>query len=366
MMKVLFKSSLCVGIVAAVLLMGLSPAQALEVKLSGQINRAMMWADNGNNDELFHVDNDNSSTRFRLVGSEKVSDWIEVGVVWESQFESNSSSSVDIGQDSDGTSAFTERKLEAWFGSQYGKLWIGQGDGAANGTSEVDLSGTSVIMYSGVNDTAGSITFKDSDDGNIGPGIPPTPVTIGDTRSNFDGLSRNDRLRYDSPEFFGATLSASITNGDAMELAGRWAGEFQGLGKIAAAVGIVDAGDRNDPSFQQIGGSISWLAPFGLNVTFAGGMREWSDGTRDGDDSINLYTKVGYKWSIHAVAAEFGQTNDLAAEGDESRNVGAAYVVTPWSGVDFYATIRTYELERDGVENIEDIGQIMVGTRVKF
>jgi hypothetical protein len=34
--------------------------------------------------------------------------------------------------------------------------------------------------------------------------------------------------------------------------------------------------------------------------------------------------------------------------------------------VDFYATIRTYELERDGVDSIEDIGQIMVGTRVKF
>ncbi len=358
MMKVLIKSSLFIAIAAGVLLVGLSPAQALEVKLSGQINRALMWADNGNNDELFHVDNDNSSTRFRLVGSEKVSDWIEVGVVWESQFESNSSSSVDIGQDSDGTSSFTERKLEAWFGSRYGKLWIGQGDGAANGTSEVDLSGTSVIMYSGVNDTGGGINFRRNDDSVV--------ARISDTRSNFDGLGRNDRLRYDSPEFFGATLSASITNGDALELAGRWAGEFQGLGKIAAAVGIVDAGDRNDPSFQQIGGSVSWLAPFGLNVTFAGGTREWNEDPRDGDDSINLYTKVGYKWSIHAVAVEFGQTNDLADEGDESRNVGAAYVITPWSGVDFYATVRTYELERDNEDNIEDIGQIMVGTRVKF
>jgi predicted porin len=358
MMKVLCKSNLVVGIVAGVLLVGLNSAQALEVKLSGQINRAMMWADNGNNDELFHVDNDNSSTRFRLVGSEKVSDRIEVGVVWESQFESNSSSSVDIGQDGDGASSFTERKLEAWFGNQSaGKLWIGQGDGAANGTSEVDLSGTSVIIYSGVNDTAGSINFRDSNDTVI--------TTIGSTRSNFDGLSRNDRLRYDSPSFFGTTVSASITNGDAWELAGRWAGEFQGLGKIAAAVGLVDNGDRGT-DFQQLGGSVSWLAPFGLNLTFAGGIREWSEGSRDGDDSLNLYTKVGYKWDIHAVAGEFGQTNDLAADGDESRNVGAAYVITPWSGVDFYATIRTYELERDGVDNIEDIGQIMVGTRVKF
>jgi predicted porin len=356
MMKVLFKSSLVVGMVAGILLVGLNPAQALEVKLSGQINRAMMWADNGNNDELLHVDNDNSSTRFRLVGAEKVSDLVEVGVVWETQFESNSSSDVDIPQDDDGTSSFTERKLEAWFGNQSaGRLWIGQGDGAANGTSEVDLSGTSVIMFSGVNNTAGGINFRDSNNTII--------TTIGSTRSNFDGLSRNDRLRYDSPSFFGATFSASITNGDAWELAGRWAGEFQGIGKLAAAVGVVDNGDRGT-EFKQLGGSVSWLAPFGLNVTFAGGLRDLDESDRD--DPINLYTKVGYMWDIHAVAAEFGQTNDLAAEGDESRNVGAAYVVTPWSGVDFYATIRTYELERDGVDNIEDVGQIMVGTRVKF
>jgi predicted porin len=356
MMKVLFKSSLFSGIVAGILLVGLNPAHALEVKLSGQINRAMMWADNGNNDELFHVDNDNSSTRFRLVGSEKVSERVEVGVVWESEFESNPSSSVDIGQDNDGTSSFNERKLEAWFGNQSaGRLWIGQGDGAANGTSEVDLSGTSVIMYSGVNDTAGGINFRDSDNNIV--------ARLGTTRSNFDGLSRNDRLRYDSPSFFGATVSASITNGDAWELAARWAGDFSGLGKIAAAVGVVDNGDRGT-EFRQFGGSVSWLAPFGLNVTLAGGFRDLDEDDRD--DPINLYTKVGYKWDIHAVAAEFGQTNDLAAEGDESRNVGAAYVVTPWSGVDFYATIRTYELERDGVDSIEDIGQIMVGTRVKF
>jgi predicted porin len=355
MMKAFCKSSLVMGIVAGILLAGFGPAQALEVKLSGQINRAIMWAGNGNDDELFHVDNDNSSTRFRLVGSEDVSQHVEVGVVWESQFESNSSSSVDIGQNSDGTSAFTERKLEVWFGGEFGKVWIGQGDGAANGTSEVDLSGTSVIMYSGVNDTAGSLTFENNDDVTI--------ARLGSTRSNLDGLSRNDRLRYDSPSLAGATVSASITNGDAWELAGRWAGEFDGVGKLAAAVGLVD-NDERGTDYKQFGGSISWLAPAGVNVTFAGGFRDLEESDRD--DPINLYIKAGYKWDIHAVAAEFGQTNDLARDGDESRNVGLAYVMAPWSGVDFYATLRTYQLDRNGESGINDISQLMVGTRVKF
>ena len=44
-------------------------SQELEVKLSGQINRSIMHADDGVQSGVFHVDNENSSTRFRLTGS---------------------------------------------------------------------------------------------------------------------------------------------------------------------------------------------------------------------------------------------------------------------------------------------------------
>jgi len=37
-------------------------------------------------------------------------------------------------------------------GSAWGKAWLGQGDTASNGTSEVDLSGTDVAAYSSVGD----------------------------------------------------------------------------------------------------------------------------------------------------------------------------------------------------------------------
>ena len=130
MQKKMVLKALCVGVVAGMLLIGLQPVQAVEVKLSGQINRAIMWADDGNNDDVLHVDNDNSSTRFRLTGSEQVSDSVKVGVVWESQFESNSSSNVQINQNDDGSDTFSERKLEAYFIVPLGKISIGQGDGA--------------------------------------------------------------------------------------------------------------------------------------------------------------------------------------------------------------------------------------------
>lgn len=353
------RSRISLWVLVIILFFGLGTAQAVEVKLSGQINRAIMWADNGTNDDILHVDNDNSSTRFRLVGDEQVSDMVKVGVVWETQFESNSSADVDINQNDDGTSAFTERRLEAFFDTSYGKLSIGQGPGAADGTSEFDLSGTSVIMYSGVSDSAGSLTFRD------GGGNPLTPVTaVGDTRSNFDGLSRNDRLRYDSPKFSGFTVSTSFTNGDAWELAGRYSADYGPVGKVAAAIGWVDTNDRGSTEFTQVGMSISWLHPTGVNVTLAYGSRDFEEGGRE--DPTNFYGKVGYIWGMHAVAVEFGITEDLQLDGDESSNYGFAYVAKPWSGVELYGAYRSFELDRSGVSDIDDLRQLMVGTRVKF
>jgi hypothetical protein len=344
-----------VGVGLILTVMVATPAAAVEVKLSGQINRAIMYADNGNDTELFHVDNNNSSTRFRLTG-EQAFDKVTVGVVWENEFISNNSASVDIGQNSDGEATFNERKLEAWFGGAFGRFWIGQGDGAANSTSEVDLSGTDVIMYSGVAFTAGGINFRDDDDTAI--------ARIDQTRSNFDGLSRNDRLRYDTPVFSGFTLSASTTDGNAWELAGRWSREFEGIGKLAAAIGYVDNADRGnlDNSFTQIGASASWLHPTGINFTIAYGEKDIED---SGDDPVNYYAKLGYLWSIHALAVEYGQTDDLAQKGDKSSNYGAAYVIKPWDGVEFYGLLRFFSLDRDGV-NANDISQFMIGTRVKF
>jgi predicted porin len=349
------------------------PAGAVEFKVSGQINRMIVWADNGEESDTFHADNDNSSTRFRFKGSEEVTDGIKVGVVWETQFESNTSSKLDTRSNPNGlarddnSSTFSERKLEAYFDTFFGKVSIGQGDGAANGTSEVDLSGTSVIMYSGVNDTGGDFEF-------VREAIDPATgnqtrlIAIDKTRNNFDGLSRNDRFRYDTPKFGPLTLSASITNGNALEGAARISQEFDGFGKIAAAVGYVDTVRRESGGtpldYVQIGASASILHTSGLNLTVAWGRRDPdAAGTEEPE---NIYGKLGFKKGIHAVAVEYGITEDLDQKHDESENYGLAYVLKPWKGVELYAAYREFSLDRRGVNDIEDISQAMIGTRVKF
>jgi predicted porin len=331
-----------------------APVNAVSFKVSGQINRALEYVDNGVDSDWFNVDNDNSSTRFRFVGSEEIGHGLTTGIVWETEFQSNPSNEIDVGQNDDGTTpSLNERIFEAYFSGTWGKATIGQGDGAANGTAEVDLSGTSVVTYAGVNDMAGGVTFVDSS------GAPITEIN--NTRNQFDGLSRNDRLRYDTPKLGPVTLSGSVTNGDAWELAARLSTEREGLGKIAAAIGYVDTEDRTTPQYDQIDGSISWLHDTGVNLTLSYGTRDTDGGT----EAENIYVKLGYKHGKQAVSIEWGQTDDLELEGDESSNYGAGYVFNIYKGVELYAGYRLYELDRSGVST-EDISVFMAGTRVKF
>lgn len=324
-------------------------------EISGQINRAVLWADNGTDSDVGHVDNSNSGTRFRITGSADVTENTRAGVAWETQFESNASAAFDINQDNDGSANFKERKFEAWYGGQWGKLSIGQGSGAADGTSQIDLSGTSVVAYSGIGDFAGGITFKTPDGADIGEG-----VAVGDVFNQFDGLSRNDRLRYDTPAFGSVGFAVSATNGDAYELAGRFVQDL-GDSAVEAGIGYVDGGDRSP--FSQIGGSVSFLHASGFNVTATIAERDLDAPGRS--DPQNMYVKVGYHGGAHRFSVDYGITEDLAAEADEATTYGAAWNWQAFASGEIYAGVRNHELDRPGVD-ADDVIAMMAGTRIKF
>ena len=61
----------------------LSGSSNVHLSLSGQVNRGVLFVDDGNQTEILHVDNDNSSTRFRLIGSADYNDDISIGSVIE-------------------------------------------------------------------------------------------------------------------------------------------------------------------------------------------------------------------------------------------------------------------------------------------
>ncbi len=332
----------------------------IKLELSGQVNRGVLFVDNGPTSEVFHVDNDNSSTRIRFIGKGQLNEDVSVGTQIEVQFESNSTAAIRIDQDSPaGPNNFTERKLELYGDSKtLGRVWVGQGDTASNGTSEVDLSGTSVVAYSGIADMAGGIAFAASG-GALGP-------RINQAFSNFDGLSRDDRVRYDTPKFMGFQGSASAVDGGSWDAAARFAGNFAGT-KVVSALAYADAGSRQ--GFDQVNGSVSVLLPFGVSVTGAAGSRDLTG--RAGSDPMTYYGKLGYKFRLTdmgetAVGVDFAKTDDLAAVGDEFTTYGA-FAVQRFDaiGTELYLALRNHELDRSGTD-FDDIFAVLTGARVKF
>lgn len=359
--------------IAITILLILPAAQALDFKVSGQVNRAVLWGDNGNDDDVKFVDNENSSTRFRFTGSNEFNENWKVGFVWENQMESNSSidTSQDIGANGDSASVnFTERKMDIYVEHKmFGKLSLGQGDTASNSTSEVDLSGTDVVMYSSVSDLAGAFSFRDNNDNIIlDGGAIPASTFIGSVYSNFDGLSRRDRIRYDTPTFYGFFASTSYMNGQTYDFALRSAHEWDGFGKLAAAASFIPGDNQRDP-YKQYSGSISFLHNSGLNLTFSHGLRNFDTGARD--DAKNYYGKLGYKFGKWALSADYTYSENVDQDDDEATSIGAGGVWNIWESVQFYGAYRWHDLDRGNLNvantgDPENISGVMIGARVKF
>src|SRR5688572_33088315 len=100
--------------IAAALAAGAASAQAqgIEVKLSGQVNRGVMFVDDGLRSDSFHVDNDNSSTRLRFAGTSEVAPGLKAGLIFEVEYQSSPSNLVTF-TDRDGAApTLDERHMD--------------------------------------------------------------------------------------------------------------------------------------------------------------------------------------------------------------------------------------------------------------
>jgi predicted porin len=339
-----------------------SGATGIKLKVSGQVNRALLFTDDGNNTEEFFVDNDNSSTRFRFTGSGDVDSDTSVGFNIEVQMESNSTAEVNQLDKTTGGDSFTERKLELYIDSdRLGRVTLGQGDMASNGTAEVDLSGTGVIAYSGVEDFAGGILFNDKATNTL------TGINIGDVMNNFDGLSRRDRIRYDTPSFGGFQLSTSAGDNGRWDGAARYKGDF---GDVAFEAAAAYSNDDNDNGI--IDGSFSLLhKTSGISLTAAAGTVDLDDST-DPRDPMSYYVKLGWQTKNltplgkTAFAIDYSYNEDVFVLDGEAEAYGIFMVQNlDRVGTELYAGIRNHEYKAPGV-NVDDVLGVMFGARVKF
>lgn len=340
-------------------------AHAVKYKLSGQINRAAVFDSDGQQTDVQFIDNLSSGTRWRLTGSEDIGNGMKVGFNWEWQNSSNPAGapikSGDFGDQQ------TMRKAEVWFSGGWGKVSLGQGDGAGNGTTEVDLSDTWNVAYVGRSSFGGAVQWRTGSGAGITSGGMTTnatsagALTHGSTFSHYDAFSRYDRVRYDSPALGPVTLAVSAGQADRYEGAVRWS---QGLGggQISAA-GFY--GRQNNVTKNRYGGSVAYLFSFGTNLQAAYSSNEPDfAGSTTGK---NWYVKVGHKWGNNAVSVGYGESKDVVVGfKDKGFNIGFNHNI-PKAKVDLYAGIAGNSLDTPGgTPGADDIYTVTVGTKLKF
>ncbi len=327
-------------------------AHAVKYKLSGQVNRAIVFADNGDRSDVQFIDNGASNSRWRMKGSEDIGNGMKVGFNWEWAAKTNAGGG-DIGDSAKGLSEDL-RLSEIWFSGGWGKVSLGKGNGAGNGTTEADLSGTALSgSYNGRTDIGGSIVWRDSMGVSIG-------VDRGDTFNAWDAFSRYDRIRYDSPALGPVTLSVSAGAVDRYEGAARWS---QGLGGGQISAGLFYGQQSSKGVNSRYGGSVAYLFSFGTNLAVAYSNNEPSG---PDPDATNMYIEAGHKWGNNAVAFGYGESEDVTpGYTDKGFNIGYNYNI-PKAKVDLYAGYSFAQLDAPAGVNAEDIQTFVVGTRLKF
>lgn len=339
----------------------------VKLMLSGQVGRAVQFADDGFDSDTMFVDNSQSSSRVRVSGTAKLDDNWTAGS--DIEFETSSGSSRNMGfsnNDGSGTNAATntifsinERKVEFWVQHKnFGRIWVGQGDTATNVTSEVDLSGTAtLISHTDIGSLFGGVLFRNKATRAAGP-------NINAVFNNFDGLSRDDRVRYDTPTFGGFMLSTSFIEGGATDFAGRYTGKI-GDTEVSGAIGYVD-NDARSGFDTQTNGSVSVKFASGFNVTAAAGTRDI--GPRDSDF---WYGKLGYLANLTGLGnssfvVDYLVQKDLAVAGGDAKAWSVGYVQTIDAfATDFYLSYRNHSYDTRTVK-YKDINGVISGARVRF
>ncbi|CUH39800.1 Outer membrane protein (porin) [Jannaschia seosinensis] len=325
---------------------------------SGQISYGLLRTDDGEEENAFFVDNDNSSTRFRLRIERELSGGTTLGVIWVFEPQYNSSAAVDQRDRWVGDEAANRRLQIRATHPGWGELSVGKGDTATEDAAQQDLSATSLAGFSDVDALSGGMVFRDGD-GAL------SEVTVGAAYTNLDGLGRRERLLYVSPSRGGITLRTSFGGAeDFFDIALRYegaAGEFD----LAGGVGWFREARGDDG----LTGSISALhRATGISVTAAAGSQD----RQAAPDIRTRYLKLGWQdegimpLGLTAISLDWGRSDDVLQAGDAVTAYGfQAVQVVERINTDLYLGYCRHDLDRAN-ETFQDVDSMQMGARFRF
>ena len=369
--------------------------RVVSLQVYGQVNKALLFWDDGVDSDAYVVDNDNSGSRIGFTGKAALRPGWSTGFLVELDIQDAASNQVDNDTDfDDPADEILIRYSNVYIESErLGRVTLGQGSTAADGAAEVVLGN--------------SLRNSDLHFGNdflirLGSGA-SSGFRLDQWASNFDS-SRDDLVRYDSPAIYGFIVSASWGDDDYADVALRFKKEWNSV-RVAAAIAYQWDGSNDGTTFvddidstaggvtvnsdaEVLLGSISVMhIPTGLYAAFAAGQLE-VDGQGAGatDDANFWYIQLGLEkkflsYGSTTFYAEYGLYQDMAAvfdgslatdiEESEAERWGFGVVQKfDSAAMELYAQATFWDFEAtqyNGVSlGLEDLSTIMVGSRIKF
>lgn len=392
----------------------------VKLEISGHVNEAIMFWDDGSESNAYVVTNDNARSRFRFKGEAKINEDWKAGYLMELGVRTaNSKRSTQDDAIGEGGRALDLRHNTLYIESKtYGKIWVGLTGGAGESVTEVNLAATKdIAKYSDVEDS--------------GLGLFMTPKGGAITTVQWRRLIRGggdqpgegrryEMVRYDTPEIAGFTATANWGSDDTWEAGLRYKGEF-GDFKMAAGIaygentnsasdgfqcvgdnanGAAVSGTGSNTNCEQLGGSASVMhTPSGIYVNFAAGYMKDNEIAIDPgvsaiaavvDDRSEFYAgEVGIeqKWNDLGKTTIYGQyyrnnggTQDRSfVSGDISQSELTSYGAGIIQGIDaaamhLYLTYRHYEGDvtsgttsaNQVKRELEDLDVVMGGAIIRF
>ena len=364
-------------------------AQALDVSVSGRVNRIVRFADNGAGSDVQHL-NGPSGSRFTFAAEGEVMEGLIFGANQDVGWASNSSRSVEA-LDKPGEGAGFRRSY-LYFGGDFGTVTMGHATEAGNGAMfapyndawagvEYTADANSAITVRTTDEdmvvcTAGTpatttLDHSAADDGGMmgmtGKEETETPMVPGHTHvaavadtycsvgsflpSVNNGIS--NVLRYDSPSIGPVSFSISTNKEDATDHTWSFGAN---LSHDVGGTGVKAAMSYRDDVFG-IAGGLKFAQ--GTSVNAGWGMDD--SGKKDYED---MYVQLGHTWGAMAVALQYRTTDDSNTD-MEGRSIGLGANYELGSGVSVFAGFNNYSFDKPGY-NIEDVNSFHIGSQVLF
>ncbi|MGH1419180.1 MAG: porin [Hyphomicrobiaceae bacterium] len=396
----------------------------VSLKISGHVNHAIMFWDDGDESNAYVVGNETSRSRVRFRGSAKInSDW-SAAYRLELGFRATRSDRVD--QNTDTAGQEVDLRYNAWYlkSKTFGEFSIGQTDTATQGITELTLASNGGHKNADPEDYFSGFQLRTAS-GAAGLSGLEWRRLVKDNFIQPGESSRANVVAYKSPSIAGFTLMTAYGEDDSWDVALRYAGEF-GDFKVKAGIGygenhesgggtppcIVNDTGTTDADCEQIGGSASILhSPTGLYVSVGAG--QFTDNQTNQvvafngvnvDDEHTFYGLTGGVYQRFnslgktiifgeyfdhdggandrninggdaiATAAGFVNTSNIIASDVEVYGFGVVQKIDA-AAMELYAVYRHIEGDATFLEqgtgnqanvSFEDLDVVMTGARIKF